>query len=238
MRQIDNQCVAFVQVLSSGSSSSTLSSSVYKNVNTNVLELVIPANSPDCPHPSVRQPGDGQFHTGDLFLEVVPGHYTFRGRMCEWIKGSTGLLYDAKYVRLFLSRKSPWDVALITHLPLVPVPVSFRVIEDNTVKSCADLLVECIAVGNGRPSPALLIELGPGAAALGDADSVKREVYRRIRHFQSRRLAHERIGTAGFIVIVQRSAWPRTPVGHIRRTDAEQRFQKELDRAYATASAR
>lgn len=111
-------------------------------------------------------------------------------------------------------------------------------IEENTVKSCPDLLVECIAVGNGRPSPALLIELGPGAAALGDADSVKREVHRRIRHFQSRRLAHERIGSIELIVVVQRSAWPRTPVGHIRRSDVEQMFQRELDRAYAAASAR
>lgn len=114
----------------------------------------------------------------------------------------------------------------------------FRVIEENTLKSCPDLLVECIAVGNGRPSPALLIELGPGAAALGDADSVKREVYRRIRHFQSRRLAHERIGSAGLIVIVQRSVWPRTPIGHVRKFDAEQKFQRELDRAYAAAPAR
>lgn len=111
-------------------------------------------------------------------------------------------------------------------------------IEENTLKSCPDLLIECIAVGNGRPSPALLIELGPGAAALGDADSVRREVYRRIRHFQSRRLAHERVGSVELIVIVQRSAWPRTPVGHIRRADAEQKFRGELDRAYTAASAR
>ena len=114
----------------------------------------------------------------------------------------------------------------------------FRVIEDNTLKSCPDLIVECIAVGNGRPSPALLIELGPGAAALGDADSIKRDVYRRIRHFQSRRLAHERIGSVEVIVIIQRTAWPRTPVGHVRRTDAEQKFRGELDRAYAAASIR
>ena len=111
-------------------------------------------------------------------------------------------------------------------------------IEENTLKSCPDILVECIAVGNGRSSPALLIELGPGAAALGDADSVKREVYRRIRHFQSRRLAHEKIGSVELIVIVQRSAWPRTLVGHVRRTDAEQKFRGELDRAYALASVR
>lgn len=99
MRPIDSRSVAFVPISSSGSSSSALPSTVYKNVNTNVLELVIPATSPDCPHPSVRQSEDGHFHTGDLFLEVVPGRYTFRGRMAEWIRSPAGLLYDAKYVR-------------------------------------------------------------------------------------------------------------------------------------------
>ena len=42
----------------------------------------------------------------------------------------------------------------------------------------------------------------------------------------------------GLIVIVQRPAWPRTPIGHIRRVDVEQKFQRELDRAYTAASAR
>jgi len=124
------------------------------------------------------------------------------------------------------------------HLSFPCFRFTYRVIEENTLKSCPDLLVECVAVGNGRPSPALMIELGPGAATLGDPDSVRREVYRRIRHFQSRRLAHERIGSVESLVIVQRSAWPRTPTGHIRRTDAEQKFQRQLDRAYAAVSAR
>ena len=128
--------------------------------------------------------------------------------------------------------------ALITHLFVFPAPLVFRVIEENTLKSCPDLIVECVTVGNGRPSPVLLIELGPGAATLGSVDSVKREVYRRIRHFQSRRLAHERIGSVESLVVVQRSAWPRTLTGRIRRTDAEQKFQRELDKAYATTSAR
>lgn len=98
MRPIDPRSVAFVPVSSSGYSSSTLPSSAYTNVHTNVSELVIRATSPDCPHPSMRQPEDGHFHTGDLFLEVLPGQYTFRGRITEWIRNSTGILYDAKYV--------------------------------------------------------------------------------------------------------------------------------------------
>ena len=113
-----------------------------------------------------------------------------------------------------------------------------RLIEENTLRSCPDLIVECVAVGNGRPSPVLLIELSPGAATLGSVDSVKREVYRRIRHFQSRRLAHERVGSVESLVVVQRSAWPRTPAGHILRTDAEQKFQRELNKAYAATSVR
>ena len=100
LRPIDSRSLTFVPISSSGSSSTTLPSSVYKNVNTNVLELVIPATSSDCPHASVRQPDDGHFHTGDLFLEVIPGRYCFRSRMCEWIRSSTGLWYDAKYVCL------------------------------------------------------------------------------------------------------------------------------------------
>ena len=98
LQPIDSRSVAFVPISSSGTSSSTPPTSAYKNVNTSVLELVIPATSPDYPHPSVRQPEDGHFHTGDLFLEVIPGHYSFRSRMDEWIKSSTGYWYHAKYV--------------------------------------------------------------------------------------------------------------------------------------------
>lgn len=98
MQPIDSRSVMFVPISSSGDSSSTVPTSGYKNVNTSVLELVIPATSPDCPHPSIRQHEDGHFHTGDLFLEVVPGHYSFRSRMGEWIRSCTGYWYDAKYV--------------------------------------------------------------------------------------------------------------------------------------------
>lgn len=243
MRPIDSRSVAFVPVSSSGGSSSTIPSTVYVNVNTNVLELVIPATSPDCPHPSLRQPEDGHFHTGDLFLQALPGHYTFRGRMSEWIKSSAGLLYDARYVCFFPLSHPQLSVkqsgALITRLRFSWCALNpSRVIEENTLKSFPDLLAECIVVGNGRPSPALLIELEPGAAALGDADSVRRELYKRIRHFQSRRLAHEKIASMELIVVVPRNAWPRTPVGLIRRVDVEQKFRRELDRAYAAASAR
>jgi hypothetical protein len=62
-----------------------------------LLELVILADSGDCPHPSLRQE-DGHFHTGDLFQEVSPGHYISRGRDDDWIKSENGLRCDTKFV--------------------------------------------------------------------------------------------------------------------------------------------
>ncbi|KAF4436116.1 4-hydroxybenzoate-- benzoate-- ligase [Fusarium acutatum] len=35
-----------------------------------LLELVIPADADDCPHPPLRNKEDGKFHTGDLFQRV------------------------------------------------------------------------------------------------------------------------------------------------------------------------
>ncbi|KAI6162281.1 hypothetical protein EDD17DRAFT_1777070 [Pisolithus thermaeus] len=43
-----------------------------------LLELVILADSGDCPDLSLRS-NDGHFHTGDLFQETTPGAYAFRG---------------------------------------------------------------------------------------------------------------------------------------------------------------
>lgn len=62
-----------------------------------MLELVILAESGDCPDPSLRQ-ADGHFHTGDLFQEVSPGNYVSRGRDDDWIKSDNGLRCDTQYV--------------------------------------------------------------------------------------------------------------------------------------------
>ncbi|KAG6877298.1 hypothetical protein C0992_010316 [Termitomyces sp. T32_za158] len=61
-----------------------------------LMELIIPADSPDCPHPSLRHE-DGDFHTGDLFQEVSPGLFVFRGRDDDWIKSENSLRCDTKY---------------------------------------------------------------------------------------------------------------------------------------------
>jgi len=63
--------------------------------NEQLLELVILGQSEDCPDISFRQ-ADGHFHTGDLFQEVVPGSYVFRGRDDDWIKTEKSLRCDAK----------------------------------------------------------------------------------------------------------------------------------------------
>ncbi|KAI0699593.1 acetyl-CoA synthetase-like protein [Cytidiella melzeri] len=97
------------------------------NANHNMLELVIRSDSGDCPDPSLRH-ADGHYHTGDLFLEVKPHSYVFRGRDDDWIKSENALRCDTK------------------------------AIEDNVLATCADLVESCVVVGNGRPSPTLFVE--------------------------------------------------------------------------------
>ncbi|KAI0800938.1 acetyl-CoA synthetase-like protein [Fomes fomentarius] len=99
----------------------------YANANAQLLELVVLAESPDCPDRSLRHE-DGNYHTGDLFLEVAPGRYVYRGRNDDWIKSENSLRCDTK------------------------------AIEDNVMSTCKDLVAACIVTGNGRPSPVLFVE--------------------------------------------------------------------------------
>ncbi|KAL0958539.1 hypothetical protein HGRIS_000679 [Hohenbuehelia grisea] len=94
---------------------------------TRMLELVVCANSLDCPDESLCG-ADGCFRTGDLFNEVKPGHYIFRGRNDDWIKSENSLRCDT------------------------------RAIEDNVRATCAHLISDCVVVGSGRPSPVLFVE--------------------------------------------------------------------------------
>jgi acyl-coenzyme A synthetase/AMP-(fatty) acid ligase len=94
--------------------------------NARLHELVVLADSPDCP--SVLRHADGDFHTGDLFQQVYPGWYIFRGRDDDWIKSESSLRCDTK------------------------------AIEDHTHLMCGNMIAECIVVGTGRPSPVMFIE--------------------------------------------------------------------------------
>lgn len=173
-----------------------------RNANANLLELVIRADSGDCPHPSLRQI-DGHFHTGDLFLPVSPDGFVFRGRDDDWIKSETSLRCDTK------------------------------AIEDNARATCADLIADCVVVGNGRPSPALFVE----PRTSGDAERLKRDIIRRTRHFHARRYVHERITNVKFVVVVPQGTLPRTATkGNIRRQAVEETFKDVLDRMYEVSS--
>lgn len=65
--------------------------------NSQLLELVILGDSPDCPHVSLRK-ADGHFHTGDLFLEARQGQYLSRGRDDDWIKSLNSLRCDTRAI--------------------------------------------------------------------------------------------------------------------------------------------
>lgn len=147
---------------------------------------------------------DGHYHTGDLFLELPGGGYISRGRDDDWIKSENSLRCDTKSI------------------------------EDNVRATCADLVSECIVVGNGRPSPALFVE-----AANPDANPevLKRNILRRIRLFHSRRYLHEQITKTNFILVVPKDTLPRTASkGNVRRRAVEDAFKADLDRVYGISS--
>jgi acyl-coenzyme A synthetase/AMP-(fatty) acid ligase len=180
-----------------------------------MLEFIVLAESGDCPDTSLRA-DDGHFHTGDLFQEVSPGSYVFRGRDDDWIKSENSLRCDTKSVILLYTL----DMLLTKN---------FRAIEDNVRAMCGNMVAECIVVGTGRPSPALFIE----PAVEMDDNKLKKEIIRKTRHFHARRYLHERITSTNFIVIVPPHTLPRTATkGNIRRKAVEEAFQSQLDQMY------
>ncbi|TFK36149.1 hypothetical protein BDQ12DRAFT_737217 [Crucibulum laeve] len=90
LRPLEGVSYAFVPTASSQGESA------YQSTTT-LYELVILAESPDCPDPSLRH-ADGNFHTGDLFQEVTPGFYLSRGRDDDWIKSENSLRCDTKAI--------------------------------------------------------------------------------------------------------------------------------------------
>lgn len=182
----------------STSPSSTQSQSAHRST-AELFELVILAESPDCPDVSLRH-ADGHFHTGDLFQEVLPGFYLFRGRDDDWIKSENSLRCDTK------------------------------AIEDNARAMCGTLISECVVVGTGRPSPVMFIE--PGVEM--NHDKLKKEIFRKIRLFHSRRYLHEQIMSPDMIIVVSKSTLPRTATkGNIRRKAVEDAFRSQIDEIFA-----
>ncbi|KAE9396267.1 acetyl-CoA synthetase-like protein [Gymnopus androsaceus JB14] len=102
-------------------------------------------------------------------------------------------------------------------------------IEDNARAMCGALISECIVVGTGRPSPVLFIE----TEAKMDESKLKREIFRKIRQFHSRRYIHESITSAKMILVVPKGSLPRTASkGNYSKKAVEETYQTQLDELY------
>ncbi|KAF9771730.1 hypothetical protein IL306_010623 [Fusarium sp. DS 682] len=177
-----------------------------QNAEEHILELVVPPESPDCPHPSLRDALDGKYHTGDLFLEIEPGQYIFKGRDDDWIKMEMALRCDAKSI------------------------------EDDILQHCGDDLVQAVvAIGTGRPPPAIVIEPKDDSVLQSKEKTreFKHQVLQRITPFHRRRYKHKSIEDVNMIFVVPRGSLARTDTkGNIRRRKVELEFKQLLDETF------
>ncbi|CAH0000630.1 unnamed protein product [Clonostachys byssicola] len=168
-----------------------------------LLELVVPSKSRNCPDESLRTKETGDFHTGDLFAEPIHGHFLSRGRNDDWIKMEISLRCDTKSI------------------------------EGNVMELCGkDLVSTAVCLGTGRPSPALLVEPLQEKDG-DDYSALKDEIVRRIRPFHERMYTHERIEDPRFIIACPKGSLPRTSKGGVPRTVVERIYEKALDEIYA-----
>ncbi|KAF9016263.1 acetyl-CoA synthetase-like protein [Hymenopellis radicata] len=166
-----------------------------------LYDFFVHESSPSCPHSAIRNRPNGHI-TGDLFEEVRPGWYIFRGRNDDWIRIGVW----------FCDTKS---------------------IEDNILKSCADIVSNCTVVGHYKPAPVLFVE--PAVDDDADRDALKREIIERTAGFNERLFAHERITTPDCIVVVPRGNLSRTSEkGNIRRKAVEDEHGEILAKIYAS----
>ncbi|KAK7691822.1 hypothetical protein QCA50_005226 [Cerrena zonata] len=96
-----------------------------------LLEAVVSCDSPIFPGSEFGSPTDGHLYTGDLFEEIKPRRYVYRGRTDDWINMGNGSRCDTKFI------------------------------EDHIHSTCADLVTECVVVGAGRICPAVFVERNP-----------------------------------------------------------------------------
>ncbi|KAI0089764.1 acetyl-CoA synthetase-like protein [Irpex rosettiformis] len=202
LRPIEGTSYDFTSTAPTASSSQSVQTvHINANSDTNLLELVIRSDSGDCPDPSLRHP-DGNYHTGDLFLEVKPQSYAFRGRDDDWIKSENALRCDTK------------------------------AIEDNVLATCADLVESCIVVGNGRPSPVLFIEpkaaIASGRVDKLKRDIIRWTRPFHARRFMHERI----VETKFVVVVPKGTLPRTATKGNIRRKAVEEAFKDVLDRIY------
>lgn len=86
------------------------------------------------------------------------------------------------------------------------------------LKTCADLVQNCIAVGHLKPRVVLLVEPraqdsnDPQEREVDAQDTLKEEVLKRTAAYNSRLLDHERISDPECILVVPPGSLPRTSV--------------------------
>ncbi|RKK12300.1 hypothetical protein BFJ66_g12925 [Fusarium oxysporum f. sp. cepae] len=176
-----------------------------------LLELVIPADADDCPHPSLRDKANGKFHTGDLFKKVDTDQYLYKGRVDDRIKMQLSLVCDAGSL------------------------------ETEAMQVCeADLISAVSVIGSGRPSPAIIVEPKNDDILKSGDNSLtkfKEEILRRISPFHARKYLHERIENPRLVFVVPQGTLPRTAKGNIMRKAVESMFFDQLEKSYEAISS-
>ncbi|KAJ7983251.1 acetyl-CoA synthetase-like protein [Mycena polygramma] len=169
-----------------------------------LFDLFLPSEADNCPHPSIRNRPDGHI-TGDLFEEVQPGLYCFRGRNDDWIRTGKDLC--------FCDTKS---------------------IEDHVLATCSDLVQNCVVVGHYKPAVVLFVEPISPIASPKDDGVLKSDVFARISAFNSRLFPHEKINDLSQIVSVSAGSLVRTAEkGNIRRKAVEDEHSLVLKKIYS-----
>ncbi|ESK92811.1 amp- ligase [Moniliophthora roreri MCA 2997] len=165
-------------------------------------ELVVLSDSGDCPDQSFRSP-DGHFYTGDLFEEVKPGAFIYRGRHDDWIKMANACKCDA------------------------------RSVEDDVRKACADLVFDCVVIGSRRPSPALIVEPAtldmPEERLRQEIFQRVVNLRSHLQRLPHERIASPN----GIIIVPPRSLIRTATKGNVRRNAVEQAMNSRLDTIFA-----
>ncbi|RFN54376.1 4-hydroxybenzoate-- benzoate-- ligase [Fusarium flagelliforme] len=175
-----------------------------------LFQLIIPAESDDCPHPSLRNKSDGKFHSGDVFQRVGNDQYIYKGRVDDRIKMQLGQALDAGSL------------------------------EADVMQNCENDLISAVSViGSGRLSPAIVVEPKDNAILEAGDDNLlalKNQIIFRTALFQKQKYAHVWISDARLIFVVAKGTLPRTPKGNVMRMAVEKMFAKELDQCFPTTS--
>ncbi|KAJ7704927.1 putative amp-CoA ligase [Mycena rosella] len=163
-----------------------------------LLEVVLPSGQRDSPHPSLFGE-DGIYHTGDLFEEVEPGLYAFRGRSGDWLK-TLGGFCDTKCIEDNI-RKTCGD---LVHDAVVL----------GTNRPCPVLFVESLT---GLSDDSQVLELANEIIRRTTVFNQRLFLYERIENPK-----HIRVLSQGTLPRTKEK-------GNIRRNAAEKMFASDLD---------